>query len=399
MALLIGGSSVRGVASNWVVQIVTLALAPALVDWRRPGGYWPVVNWLLIAILFLLVAQLLPLGWLLGSVGTVVPGVSLPAPFALTVDWWRTAEALLFVLPLAVVFVVLGRFTVNDFNRLLPFLYLGLLFNVVFGLVQFAARTGISPGYLPYETAAGFFANQNHFATLMFVGIPLVIYQFVAIKRPMLSLVAVAIIVLASFATRSLAGAVLSIGAALVSYALVVPLRMHWRIALLCAAVAGAVVLSFNPGNVLEFRAGDPLDRLAIWRTTASAIPAYLPFGSGAGSFELVYPRFEAAADVRFSFINHAHNEYLELLLEGGMPAALLMAAGILLIGWAMWHRPRTPLRWAAFCGLLFTLAHSFVDYPLRTPALALIFVVLSAIVFCHQSEQNTSARPSRQLS
>ncbi len=399
LALLIGGSSVRGVPSNFVVQVAVLALAPALVDWRRPSGYWPVVSLLPLAVLALLLLQLLPLGGLLGSVGTVDPGISLPAPLALTVDWWRSAEALLFVLPLAVLFVALGRFTVNDFNRLLPFLYLGLLFNVVFGLVQFAARTGISPGYLPYQTAAGFFANQNHFATLMFVGIPLVIYQFVAVRRPMLSLVAVAVIVLASFATRSVAGAVLSIGAALVSYALVVPLRTRWRIALLGAAAAGAVALSFNPGNVLEFRADDPLDRLAIWRTTASAIPAYLPFGSGAGSFELVYPRFEAAADVRYAFINHAHNEYLELLLEGGLPAALLMAAGVVLIGWAMWRRPRTPLRWAAFCGLLFILAHSFVDYPLRTPALALIFVVLSAIVFSHHSEHKTSAQSPRQLS
>ncbi len=380
-----------------MVQVAALALAPALVDWRRPSGYWPVVNALLLAGLALMTLHLLPLGWLFGPKVAESLGAVLSDPLALTVDWWRGAEALLFVLPPALLFVALGRFSENDFNRLLPFLYLGLLFNVVFGLVQFAARTGISPGFLPYAAAAGFFANQNHFATLMFVGIPLVIYQFVALRRPLLSLLAVGVIVLASFATRSVAGAVLSIGAALVSYALVVRLRWQWRILLLAAAVAGAALLSFNPGNVLEFRADDPLDRLTIWRTTTTAISAYLPFGSGFGSFELVYPQFEAAVDIRTSFINHAHNEYLELVLEGGVPAGLLVAGYMALIGVAMWRRPRTPLRWAAFSGLLFILAHSLVDYPLRTPALMLVFVVLSAIVLCQQRESELRSQLDKQ--
>src|SRR5690606_8322735 len=154
-----------------------------------------------------------------------------------------------------------------------------ILANIVFGLVQFAARSSadLSPGYLPYVASAGFFANANHFATLMFISIPLVIYQFVAIRKPLLSLVAVAIIVLASFATRSVAGVFLSVGCAIFSYAVIVRMSAVWRAVLILLGVAGMVVLSLSPGNVLEIRADDPLDRTSIWNSTLKAIGHHFP--------------------------------------------------------------------------------------------------------------------------
>lgn len=357
---------------------------PALVDWSRPRGHWRSVNLLLLAIVGLFVAQLLPLGSLFGSSAGNATIADLPRSLAWTQAWERTAEALLYVLPPIALFVVLGRFSENDFNRLLPFFYLGFLANIVFGLVQFAARSGaeLSPGYLPYLASAGFFANANHFATLMFLGIPLVIYQFVAIRRPLLSLAAVAIIVLASFATRSVAGVFLSLGCAITSYALIVPMRARWRVLLLGLAIAGMVVLSFNPGNVLEIRSDDPLDRTSIWRNTLAGIAAYLPWGSGFGTFDLVYPRFEAAADVRSSFINHAHNEYLELVLEGGVLAGALLLAYVVMLLVAILRLPHSPLRMAAFCAIAFLLIHSGVEYPLRNLSIVLVFALLNAMIF-----------------
>ena len=384
MALLVAGSSVRGLLSTTVLQILALAILPALVDWSRPNGYWRAVNLLLFAVVGLLVLQLLPLAGILGLGERSDAAAQLPPPLAWTTAWERTAESLLFVLPPALLFLVLSRFTENDFNRLLPFFYLGLLANVAFGLVQFAARSGaeLSPAYLFYVASAGFFANANHFATLMFVGIPLVIYQFAAIRRPLLSLAAVAVIVLASFATRSVAGVFLSVGCAIFSYALIVRMPTYWRIALILLAFVGMLVLSFNPGNVLEIRADDPLDRTSIWRNTLSGIGAYLPLGSGFGSFDLVYPRFEAASDIRSSFINHSHNEYLELLLEGGVAAGLLLLGYFALLLLALWRLPSSPLRSAAFCGIVFILIHSGVDYPLRNLSMALVFALLNALVF-----------------
>lgn len=362
------------------MQIVALALLPLLVDWRRPNALWRGVNLLLLCTVALPIIQLLPLPAFFGEVS----GGALPQQTALTLSMERTAESLLYILPCALLVVVSSRFSENDFNRVLPFLYLGLLANVVFGLVQFAARSnaGLSPGFLPYEARAGFFANPNHFATLMFVAIPMVIYQFQAIRRPVLSLAAVAVILLASFATRSVAGVFLSMGCALFSYAAIVRMPTPWRVVLVAAALAGMLVLSLNPGNILEIRADDPLDRMSIWDNSIEAVLRYLPLGSGLGTFDLVYPSVEAGEDIRTSFINHAHNEYLELLVEGGAAAGLLLLGYVVALLLALWRLPPSPLRAAAFCGLAFILLHSVVEYPLRNLSLALIFAFLNVVVF-----------------
>lgn len=377
--------------STTIVQIVALALLPLLVDWSRPNGFWKSVNLLLFGVVLLPAVQLLPVHLLIGdgSAG------SIPQSVALTLSMERTAEALLFILPCALLIVVMSRFSENDFNRVLPFLYLGILANIAFGLVQFAARSGagLSPGFLPYEARAGFFANPNHFATLMFVAIPLVIYQFQAIRRPALSLIAVAIILVASFATRSVAGVFLSMGCALFSYAAIVRMPAIWRVALVVVGLIGMVVLSLNPGNVLEIRADDPLDRMSIWSNSLRAVALYLPFGSGLGTFDLVYPSVEAGDDIRTSFVNHAHNEYLELVVEGGLAAALLLLAYLALLIAAAWRLPRSPLRSAALCAIAFVLVHSGVEYPLRNLSLALLFGLLNAIVFSTGLPQPRSRR------
>jgi hypothetical protein len=345
---------------------------------------------LVLLALALALFQLLPLGALRG--GAAAPG--LPLPLALTADWNRTFESLLFALPLAVVFLVLGKFSENDFNRLLPFFLLAVMCNVAFALVQFTASSGIAAGFLPYQATGGFFANSNHFGALLFVAIPFVVYPFVVARRLWLSLIAVGLLVFVGFATRSVAGAFLSAGCALVSYALIGRLPTIVRAGLFALAVVSAGVLSLNPGNVLEARADNPLDRPSIYATTIEGITRTLPLGTGFGTFDLVYPQFEDQTDVRREFVNHAHNDYLEVVLEGGLPAAVLILAYFVLLALAIGRLPRTPLRMAAVAGLGFLLIHSLVDYPLRTTGMALVFVVLNAIIFSRALEADH--RPHR---
>jgi O-antigen ligase len=380
IALIIGGSSVRGMGTTVTVQLIALLVLPATFRWDQTSTYPLAARLLLFAAMVLVVAQLLPIGTLFGPI--VGPaGVEMPSPLALTYDWARTAESLLFLLPPALLFSSLGRMDAGGFDRVLRYFYIGLLLNTALALIQFASRQDVMATLLPYPVAAGFFANQNHLASLFFVAIPLVIYQFVVIRRPLSSLLAVAVIVIACFAVRSVAGTFLSIGCALVSYALILRMPLVWRLLLIVLTLIGAVLLSLNVGNVLEIRPDDPLDRMAIWHNTVRAILAHLPLGTGFGTFDLVYPAFESAEDVRRSFANHAHNEYLELLLEGGVAAGLGLVAYLGLIAYAMLRFPRTELRVAAFCGLLFLLIHSFVDYPLRNISMILVFALLNGII------------------
>lgn len=391
VALIIGGSSVRGMGTTVTVQALALLALPATIRWDHDSTYPLAARLLLLAALILVVAQLLPVGGLLGPIRGPA-GVELPSPLSLSYDWSRTAESLLFLLPPALLFSSLGRMDAGGFDRVLRYFYIGLLLNTALALIQFAARQDVMATFLPYPVAAGFFANQNHLASLLFVAIPLVIYQFAIIRRPLLSLLAVAVIVIACFAVRSVAGTFLSIGCALVSYALILRMPLVWRLLLIALTLIGAVLLSLNVGNVLEIRPDDPLDRMAIWHNTVRAILARLPLGTGFGTFDLVYPAFESADDVRRSFANHAHNEYLEFLLEGGVAAGLGLVAYLGLIAYAMLRFPRTELRVAAFCGLLFLLIHSFVDYPLRNISLVLVFALLNGIIL----SSAVTAVPSR---
>lgn len=380
LALIIGGSSVRGMGTTVAVELLALLSLPAAINWDHKSSHPLGARLLVLFALLVMAIQLLPIGGFLEAIAGPA-GVGMPLPFALSFDWSRTAEALIFVLPAALLFSAVGHIEGPQFDRILMFLYAGLLLNIILALIQFAGRQDVMTTFLPYPVAAGFFANQNHLASLLFVGIPLVIYQFVIAKRPIWSLLAVAVIVIACFAIRSVAGTFLSIGCALISYALIMRMGLAWRLVLIVITLIGAVLISLNVGNVLDIRPDDPLDRTAIWNNTISAVLAHLPVGSGFGTFDLVYPAFESVSDVRHSFANHAHNEYLELLLEGGIAAAIGLGAYAVLIGYAMLRLPRSELRTAAFCGLMFLLIHSFVDYPLRNISMLLVFALLNGII------------------
>ena len=74
----------------------------------------------------------------------------------------------------------------------------------------------------------------------------------------------------------------------------------------------------------------DPLAdaRVPFARNTMEAARAYMPFGSGMGTFVSVYPGFEKAGDGTTGFYaNRAHNDVLELWLEAGVAGLSAMVA------------------------------------------------------------------------
>ena len=145
--------------------------------------------------------------------------------------------------------------------------------------------------------------------------------------------------------------------------------------------------------------------RGALRDATASMAGQAMPFGSGVGSF---VPWFEAYLPVGLlqqEYYNHAHNEYVQWWLEGGVLGLVWIA--LLFVGF-WWTRPRGVSRavgpqgvWVgSWLGVGCVLAHSFFDYPLRTPALATATAWLAAIaVTCtirHRRLGAEQARPHR---
>ncbi len=123
-----------------------------------------------------------------------------------------------------------------------------------------------------------------------------------------------------------------------------------------------------------------------IWQIARDVFP----WGSGFGSFDEVFRVYEPTALLSPSYLNHAHNDWLELAMTGGLPAILLVLWGgaMFLLVLRQLVRPRSSTRGersmliAARCSaailLLLALA-SVVEYPARTPSLAVLGVLCAA--------------------
>jgi len=281
------------------------------------------------------------------------------------------------------------------------------LVSVVLGAGQLAGGDHGPLRFYPNQpgSLAGFQANRNATADVLICAL----LALAALlrggwlgqrpERMLIAAGAAALLVAGTVLTGSRAGIAL-LAAALVGLAawLAVPLlaRIGWRRA--AAAAAGAVLAMVAAawslaGNLVVTRTlarfGESNDsRRELWADTWYAIGQHWPWGSGLGSFVPVFIAAERLEVIDSSRPNRAHNDYLELALEGGLPALLLLAgiAAVLLwrLAWRL-HRAASPEERSqlVFAGAaLSCLAlHSIVDYPLRSMSLAILAGVAAAIV------------------
>ena len=129
------------------------------------------------------------------------------------------------------------------------------------------------------------------------------------------------------------------------------------------------------------------------------------PFlGWGLGTFPIVYPEFRSFYTT--FFVNHAHNDYLQLLVETGL-AGFSIAVWFLVL---MFRQAATKLKnWtenasgamtvAALLGCVGILVHSFLDFNLQIPANAALFFVLCAIAASAPLQESQRRRVVRRRS
>jgi O-antigen ligase len=126
------------------------------------------------------------------------------------------------------------------------------------------------------------------------------------------------------------------------------------------------------------------------------AARAYFPWGSGAGSFRDAYAPFEPVTAMQPVYALHAHNDVLEVALEAGAPGLLLtlfLLALLFPLAWKRFqkngdrHQTSTIIPATAVAAFV-PLAHSFVDYPLRTLAVATVFAILLAVLMAAPAER-----------
>jgi len=125
--------------------------------------------------------------------------------------------------------------------------------------------------------------------------------------------------------------------------------------------------------------------RLAIYRDSLHMFASRPVLGCGLATFPDVYPQFRSF--YTNSFVNQAHNDYLQLLSETGI---LGFAAGMWFVVAALRPAMRKARTWsadvngavalAALLGIFGILVHSFVDSNLQIPANAMFFYVLCSV-------------------
>ena len=295
--------------------------------------------------------------------------------------------------------------------------------SVFLGLAQLAQGPSSSLRFFTVTNATdavGFFANRNHFAALLYTVLLFAAawaidlgYKTRSLRdlgtlelstgRALGAIVVVVICLLAAEAVvRSRAGLILTIGALTGAFALGFVDRRQataagarsGRIMLVALIVAVILVIQFALYQVLSRYALDSLQdaRISFARNTFQAAKAFMPFGSGLGTFVPVYGMFEKPSDVLLNtFANHAHDDFLELLQETGLMGMALVGGVLVWLGFSaakIWWKPPAhashldySLSRAATLVIGLLIAHSFVDYPLRTGAMMAVFAFSCALL------------------
>lgn len=247
----------------------------------------------------------------------------------------------------------------------------------------------------------GFFANPNHNAAFMAGLLPMVAFAASGIrgevgrvpKELIVSMAAALVIVLIILLAGSRAGAVL----ALIGIA-AMPLarrqanhgttrrtdrRVFAGIAISLVAIVAIALMFGRAAAIHRVVAGDAVGdlRLRVWPIIAKEAFGYFPAGSGWGSFVEAFQIVEPYQLLKPTYLNHAHNDWLEVMMTGGaVGLALLLAVAI---GWLiallrMRHvaRHMAAIGWTGLATLLILGLSSLVDYPLRTPCLQALFIL-----------------------
>ena len=166
-----------------------------------------------------------------------------------------------------------------------------------------------------------------------------------------------------------------------------------------------ALALEIGLSSVLSRFTGKGMTddlRWSIFAGTIQGIREFFPIGSGFGTYPAVFRRFQPGNIPEF--VNHAHNDYLEWLFEGGLLAGILMIVFLVLylLRWRkIWPReeycpPYNFMRISAGIGLLMMGLHGLVDFNLHIPANAVFFAFLAGVFF-HQATpgQGSTVAPS----
>ena len=437
LSLIFGGGGAEGPFRNGLLEaggalLLVAAIAGHFSNRPLPGEAAAPVA-LLCATLLLMALQLIPLPpdmWasLPGRETAVVvdrlTGAPSWRPMSLDPEATRrTAAALL--LPAGLLFAALPS-RHRGLVVLARTIVIAALISALLGAIQISLGTpdALAPYGDPEPGAAtGVFANRNHQSQLMLLAL-VATGLLIRVEEPQvrvrrrrgefrfhLGWLLFPIFVALAVGAQSRAGLVLLAPALGAAVAVALNPKGTTRLfAFGLAAIAAAAAIYGISGNAME-----RLMNLQSSLTTEGRIISlpdvlytmgqYWPWGSGFGTFDPVFRANENLDLVQAKYLNHAHNDHLEILIEAGLAGALLLGAAAVLILVRLVRLMRRPKRMgnpapalAGFAMLVLLILHSLVDYPLRMDGLAAVAAIALAFFYspAQLPEEAAEERASR---
>jgi hypothetical protein len=132
------------------------------------------------------------------------------------------------------------------------------------------------------------------------------------------------------------------------------------------------------------------MSRFNFWQSTIDLIRDYWCMGAGFGSFTYASTRFESGITPN-TIANHAHNDWLEIFSEVGIPFALFIIAFIVLFYslnmFKIMKQQDSFKKWLGTgvgLGILSVMLHEIMEFAIRTPGVMILFSVLAGLfVLC----------------
>ncbi|HEY0596198.1 O-antigen ligase family protein [Sphingopyxis sp.] len=440
MAFLLGGGSRSDTASmpflrgGAVLFAFWAAAGLRAEDWRRIR----VPLLLLLALSLWMAIQLIPLPpqwWQalpgrepIAAIDHLVGLADLWRPISLTPSLtWNSLLSM--TVPFAALFVT-ARVHPNDYPLLIYTLVALAGIGALLGLVQILSGAG-SAAYLYRITnegmMVGLFANRNHHALFLALAVVLAAMlmrdEYMKSRRDKLTVGVLGFVIVLLTITTALIGSrsgfVAGVIAFSAGYAMIL-LAMRtkdqrpgrgqsaarsWQRAfayapplLLIGLLVTVLSLSSRISAIDRASGADLAGELRVqaWPTVRAMAETYWGTGSGFGSFAGVYKMFEPDALLSPSYFNHAHNDWIELVITGGLPFILVAFATLVWLGrkfaaagtrnLVKGYRGDYRFPVLVIAGLFVMV--SFVDYPLRMPSLQVMAILLIVLFCCPRNDQ-----------
>jgi putative inorganic carbon (hco3(-)) transporter len=411
LLLLLGGASAAGQFGNMLLQLSGCVII-LIYSWRSSYAV-PVpraFKYFLGALALLVLVQFLPLPpsiWskLPGRAG-VADGYSLlgmRAPWlTLSLAPWKSVASLVWWIPALAMFVMMVS---DDAPRWTTFARVTGIFaagTACLGILQRMGGRGYVYESTNYGQGPGLFANSNHQGSFLLLALLLFATQAIAGRQqnkqrrtatnlPWFELAICGLLSLGIAASNSLACQALLLPVCLCiamiakpDWRLPVPLLLLAGLAL-AAAIIGFVLYGPFENDLAALSSVRGISRQEFFLTGIRVAQDFSPLGTGLGSFADMYRWYENPDIVGKTFVNHAHNDLLELLIETGVFGLLALLAFLIWYIpasaqiWAMGAQDRVAMAASAMIGV--ELVHSLVDYPLRTAALSALTAAACAAV------------------